>query len=99
MHADDFNKSIYHRLTTAELKDSLKVYKLWLKVISSIEKMNGIFTSGTNCCTLFTASYLLSRGYLFKLTSLDKMCLFGTPRNIKHRLSHASMCIYIRYLL
>ncbi len=47
MLTDGFNKSIYHRLTTAELTEglSLGVYKLLLTINFPIEKMNGVFTS------------------------------------------------------
>ncbi len=43
MLTDGFNKSIYHRLTTAELTG---VYKLLLTINFPIEKINGVFTSG-----------------------------------------------------
>lgn len=48
MQTDGLNKSIYHPLTSSELTVglSLTVYKSLLKISSSMEQMNGVFTSG-----------------------------------------------------
>lgn len=50
METDGFNKSIYQHLTTSELTTGLplNVYKLLFKISFPIEKMNGIFISGTH---------------------------------------------------
>lgn len=45
MQTDGLNKSIYHPLTSSELTVGLSLTSL-LKISSSMEQTNGVFTSG-----------------------------------------------------
>ncbi len=61
--ANDFNKSIYHKLTSQHAVGlSLTVWNVWLKIYSAKGIMNGgfIFRTITQKCNIYVLLYIKS---------------------------------------